>query len=327
MPAKKHAKVIIIGSGPAGYTAAIYAARAMLQAARDLRASSPAASSRSPPTSRTIRASPTSIQGPWLMEQMKAQAEHVGTEMVADHIVEVDLVAAALRGSRATAATIYTCDALIIATGAQARWLGLPSRRRSSRATASRPARPATASSSAASTSSSSAAATPRSRRRSYPHQLRQRRSPSCTAATASAPRRSCRTGCSRNPKIEVVWNTTVEEISATSDRGGHRRRLQERQDRRDAASCRSTASSSPSAMSPATELFKGQLDDRSERLHHDGAELDRDQRPRRLRRGRRDRRDLPPGGDGRRHGLHGGARGRALPGSRRKADAARAAE
>ena len=120
-----HAKVIIIGSGPAGYTAAIYAARAMLEPVM--------ISGLQPGGQLTITADVENypgfadvIQGPWLMEQMKAQAEHVGTRILNDLIVDVDLTHRpfALIGDSGTR---YTCDALIIATGAQARWLGLPS--------------------------------------------------------------------------------------------------------------------------------------------------------------------------------------------------------
>jgi thioredoxin reductase (NADPH) len=120
-----HAKVIIVGSGPAGYTAAIYAARAMLEPVM--------IAGLQPGGQLTITADVENypgfadvIQGPWLMEQMKAQAEHVGTKIINDLIVEVDLEHRpfALIGDSGTR---YTCDALIIATGAQARWLGLPS--------------------------------------------------------------------------------------------------------------------------------------------------------------------------------------------------------
>jgi thioredoxin reductase (NADPH) len=120
-----HAKVIIIGSGPAGYTAAIYAARAMLEPVM--------ISGLQPGGQLTITADVENypgfadvIQGPWLMEQMKAQAEHVGTKILNDLIVDIDLKHRpfALIGDSGTR---YTCDSLIIATGAQARWLGLPS--------------------------------------------------------------------------------------------------------------------------------------------------------------------------------------------------------
>ncbi|AKR56505.1 thioredoxin reductase [Youhaiella tibetensis] len=119
-----HAKVIIIGSGPAGYTAAIYAARAMLEPV--------IISGLQPGGQLTITADVENypgfadvIQGPWLMEQMKAQAEHVGTRFVSDVIVSVDLDHRpfTLVGDSGTR---YTCDSLIIATGAQAKWLGLP---------------------------------------------------------------------------------------------------------------------------------------------------------------------------------------------------------
>ncbi len=120
-----HAKVIIIGSGPAGYTAAIYAARAMLEPVL--------ISGLQMGGQLTITTDVENypgfadvIQGPWLMDQMRAQAEHVGTRLVTDHIVKADL---AVRPFRLTGdgGETYSCDTLIIATGAQARWLGLPS--------------------------------------------------------------------------------------------------------------------------------------------------------------------------------------------------------
>src|SRR5919202_2147600 len=120
-----HAKVIIVGSGPAGYTAAIYAARAMLrpilitglQTGGQLMVTTDV---------ENYPGFAEVIQGPWLMEQMRLQAEHVGTRFIADHVVAADL---ARRPFRLTGdgGDTYTCDALVIATGAQARWLGLPS--------------------------------------------------------------------------------------------------------------------------------------------------------------------------------------------------------
>jgi len=120
-----HAKVIIIGSGPAGYTAAIYAARAMLEPVL--------ISGMEPGGQLTITTDVENypgfaepIQGPWLMEQMKAQAEHVGTKIVSDLVTDVDL---SKRPFTLTcdSGEVYTCDSVIIATGAQAKWLGLPS--------------------------------------------------------------------------------------------------------------------------------------------------------------------------------------------------------
>ena len=120
-----HAAMIIIGSGPAGYTAAIYAARAML---KPMLISGFEAGGQLMITTDVENypgfADP--IQGPWLMEQMRRQAEHVGTRMVADHIVEADLTRRpfVLTGD---SGTLYTADTLVIATGAKAKWLGLPS--------------------------------------------------------------------------------------------------------------------------------------------------------------------------------------------------------
>ncbi len=120
-----HAKVIIIGSGPAGYTAAIYAARAMLEPVM-IQGIQPGGQLTITTDVENYPGFADVIQGPWLMEQMKAQAEHVGTRIVNDLIVSVDLntLPFVLHGDSGTR---YTCDALIVATGAQARWLGLPS--------------------------------------------------------------------------------------------------------------------------------------------------------------------------------------------------------
>ncbi len=120
-----HAKVVIIGSGPAGYTAAIYAARAMLEPVL-IQGIQPGGQLTITTDVENYPGFADVIQGPWLMEQMKAQAEHVGTRIVSDIIVEVDFDQRpfVLRGD---SGTHYTADAVIIATGAQARWLGLPS--------------------------------------------------------------------------------------------------------------------------------------------------------------------------------------------------------
>ena len=123
--AHTHAKVMIIGSGPAGYTAAIYAARALLepvlisgmQAGGQLMITTDV---------ENYPGFADVIQGPWLMEQMRAQAEHMGTKMVSDHIARVDLSQRPFR-LWGDGGETYSCDALIIATGAQAKWLGLPS--------------------------------------------------------------------------------------------------------------------------------------------------------------------------------------------------------
>src|SRR3990172_8752237 len=120
-----HAKVIIVGSGPAGYTAAIYAARAMLEPV--LVAGVTVGGQLSVTTDvENYPGFADVIQGPWLMEQMKAQAEHVGTRMITEQINSVDLSRRPFRLNGDSGET-YTCDALIVATGAEAKWLNLPS--------------------------------------------------------------------------------------------------------------------------------------------------------------------------------------------------------
>jgi thioredoxin reductase (NADPH) len=120
-----HARVVIVGSGPAGYTAAIYATRAMLDPVMVTGIEVGGQLT----TTTDVENYPgfaEVIQGPWLMEQMKAQAEHVGTRMVNDHIVSVDLKQHPFRLTGDSGDT-YSCDSLIITTGAQAKWLNLPS--------------------------------------------------------------------------------------------------------------------------------------------------------------------------------------------------------
>jgi thioredoxin reductase (NADPH) len=120
-----HVKVLIVGSGPAGYTAAIYATRAMLEPLL-VAGLQPGGQMTITTDVENYPGFPEAIQGPWLMEQMKAQAEHVGCKFADDVIVEADLKSRPFR-LKGDSGTLYTCDTLIIATGAQARWLGLPS--------------------------------------------------------------------------------------------------------------------------------------------------------------------------------------------------------
>ena len=121
----KHARLLILGSGPAGYTAAIYGARAMLSPLL-IEGIQPGGQLTITTDVENYPGFADVIQGPWLMEQMRAQAAHVGTEIVADHIVAVDLRVQPFRLTGDSGA-VYTCDALVICTGAQARWLGLES--------------------------------------------------------------------------------------------------------------------------------------------------------------------------------------------------------
>jgi len=125
MSTPRHAKVLILGSGPAGYTAAIYAARAMLKPLM-IQGIQPGGQLTITTDVENYPGFAEAIQGPWLMEQMEAQARHVGTEIVMDHISKVDLRARQFRLD-ADSGDVYTCDVLIVCTGAQARWLGIPS--------------------------------------------------------------------------------------------------------------------------------------------------------------------------------------------------------
>ncbi len=125
IPKMLHTKVLIIGSGPAGYTAAIYAARANL---------SPVLVTGFEPGGQLMITTDVEnypgfadvIQGPWLMEQMRKQAEHVGAHLAGDYITSVDLSARPFKAV-GDSGTVYTGDTLVICTGAKARWLGLPS--------------------------------------------------------------------------------------------------------------------------------------------------------------------------------------------------------
>ncbi|MGD9670878.1 MAG: thioredoxin-disulfide reductase [Hyphomicrobiaceae bacterium] len=125
MSSPRHSKVLILGSGPAGYTAAIYAARAMLNPLM-IQGIQPGGQLTITTEVENYPGFAEAIQGPWLMEQMEAQARHVGTEIVMDHISKVDLRVRPYR-LEADSGDVYSCDVLIICTGAQARWLGIPS--------------------------------------------------------------------------------------------------------------------------------------------------------------------------------------------------------
>ena len=120
-----HTKVLILGSGPAGYTAAIYAARAMLKPIL-VHGSQPGGQLTTTTDVENYPGYSKVIQGPWLMDEMKGQAEAVGTEMIQDHINKVDLSSKPFK-ALGDSGNVYTADAVIISTGAQARWLNLKS--------------------------------------------------------------------------------------------------------------------------------------------------------------------------------------------------------
>ena len=121
----KHTKVLIIGSGPAGYTAAVYAARAMLNPIL-VHGSEPGGQLTTTTDVENFPGFAKVIQGPWLMDQMKEQAKGVGTEMIEDHISSVNLKSTPFEAVGDNGQK-YTADSIIISTGAQARWLNIKS--------------------------------------------------------------------------------------------------------------------------------------------------------------------------------------------------------
>jgi thioredoxin reductase (NADPH) len=120
-----NAKLVIIGSGPAGYTAAIYGARAMLDPIL-IQGVQPGGQLTITTDVENYPGFADVIQGPWLMEQMQKQAEHVGTKIVTDHVNKLELGRRPFR-IECDSGDVYIADSLILATGAQARWLDLPS--------------------------------------------------------------------------------------------------------------------------------------------------------------------------------------------------------
>ena len=122
---EKHTKVLILGSGSAGYTAAIYASRAMLKPIL-ISGIEPGGQLSTTTDVENYPGFAGVIQGPWLMEQMKEQAKTVGTELIDDHIKEVKLNEKPFQAIGDNG-QIYTADSLIISTGAQARWLNIKS--------------------------------------------------------------------------------------------------------------------------------------------------------------------------------------------------------
>src|SRR5438445_4131492 len=121
----RHARVLILGSGPAGFTAAIYAARAMLKPIL-VQGVQPGGQLTITTDVENYPGFAEVIQGPWLMEQMKAQAQHVGTEVIEDIVMSADLSARPFR-LVCDSGQVWLAETLIIATGAQAKWLGLAS--------------------------------------------------------------------------------------------------------------------------------------------------------------------------------------------------------
>ncbi len=198
MSERIHTKFLIIGAGPAGYTAAIYGARANLNPIL-IQGLQPGGQLMITTDVENYPGFADVIQGPWLMEEMAKQAEHVGTKLVSDIIVSCDLSQRPFVCT-ADSGDVYIADALAICTGAQARWLGLPSEDKYRGAGVS-----------ACATCDGFffrgaaswwwAAATPRSRKRST-SPITASASRWSIAATHCAPKRSCSSGCSIIPRL-----------------------------------------------------------------------------------------------------------------------------
>ena len=301
----RHAKVLILGSGPAGYTAAIYAARAMLKPLL-IQGSQPGGQLTITTDVENYPGFADVIQGPWLMEQMQAQAEHVGTEIVLDQISKVDLQRRPFR-LEGDSGAVYTCDVLVICTGAQARWLGIPSEDHfkghgvSACATCDGffyKGKEVVVVGGGNTAVEEAIFLTNFAKRVTVVHRRDHFRAEKILQERLF-----------KNPKIDVIWDHAVDEIVGTNDpksvtgvrlKNVKTGKTSERCGRRRLHRHRPRAGDR-AVQGPARNDAFG--------LSQDHARLDRDRHPRRLRRGRREGRGLPAGGDGGCHGLHGRAR------------------
>ena len=306
-----HAKVVIIGSGPAGYTAAIYAARAMLEPIL-IQGIQPGGQLTITTDVENYPGFADVIQGPWLMEQMQKQAEHVGTRIVTDHVTERRSRRSGRSGSTAIPATSILADALILATGAQARWLGLPSEQKFKGFGVSACATcdgffyrgkevlviggGNTAVEEALFLTNFAAKVTVVHRRDSFrAEKILQDR-------------------LFNNPKIEVLWDTGLDDVTGDENPLKVTRRRAAATSRpapsRETAGRRRVHRHRPYA---GDRAGRRQARDEAVRLSQDRAAFDRDLGAGRVRRRRRDRRHLRQAVTAAGHGLHGGAGGRAL--------------
>ena len=324
MPEHHHSKVLIIGAGPAGYTAAIYAARANLQPIL--------VTGLQPGGQLTITTDVENypgfadvIQGPWLMEQMQAAGRACRHPLILDLIVTLDL---ARRPFVATgdSGDIYVGDTVIIATGAQARWLGLPSEETFRGFGVSACAtcdgfffrdKEVVVVGGGNTAVEEALYLTNHASRVTLIHRR-----------DALRAEKILQDRLFRNPKIDVVWDSVVEEILGSA-------RAAARSPASDCAMSRPARSSDRACdgvfiaigHTPVTELLPGQLRLDADGYIADPARFDRDRHPRRVCRRRRQGQDLPPGGDRRRHGLHGRARSREISRGAGGSRAQRAAE
>ena len=307
----KHSKVIILGSGPAGCTAAIYAARAMLEPTL-IAGIQPGGQLTITTEVENYPGFAEAIQGPWLMDQMQAQAEHLGTKFVTDTIATVDLSRRpfTLLGD---SGDVYTADTLIIATGASANWLGLPSEGQfqgfgvSACATCDgffyRGKKVAVVG--GGNTAVEEALfLTNFADKVTLIHRRDILRADKTNQARLDA-----------NKKIDILYDTEIAEVLGTDEPKGvtgreaaqHRHRLAAR-----------TGGGWPVHRHrpfAGHRPVPGPAGDGRERLYQDRAGFHPHQRGGRVRRRRREGQGFPPGGDGGGHGLHGGAGSRTLPG------------
>jgi thioredoxin reductase len=300
--------VLVIGAGPAGYTAAIYAARAgmtpMLVAGLQ-----PGGQLTITTDVENFPGFAETVQGPWLMDQMAAQAAHVGTQIVHDLITDVDFSRRPFRCVGDSGDT-YLADSVIIATGAQARWLGLPSE-------------------AALQGAGVSACATCdgffyRGRRVAVvgggntaveealylthhaDHVTLIHRRDTLRAERILQQRLFA------HPKISVIWNSAIEEITG----GGHReRRGAARRAKWRAEPDRGGRRVRRHRAHAEHQCFQGSRRAGQRWLYRDHAGQRPNLRARRFRRGGCPGQNLSPGGDRRRNRLHGGARGGEVPG------------
>ncbi len=312
----RHEKLIIIGSGPAGYTAAIYAARAMLKPVL-LEGIQPGGQLTITTDVENYPGFADVIQGPWLMEQMRAQAVHVGTEIVGEHIASVDFSRRPFH-LKGDSGADYTADSVIISTGAQARWLGLPSESKFQGFGVSACAtcdgffyrgKDVLVIGGGNTAVEEALYLTNHASKVTLVHRRNELRAERILQDRLFA-----------HEKIDVLWDTVLEEVVGTeAPLGVTGARLKnrktgevfEKQDGRHFHRHRPYA---------GNRNLQGPGGDEAERLHHRRPPLDGNQRSRRLRGWRRGRRNLSPGGDGGGHGLHGRARSGEVPGRARTA-------
>ena len=309
MPAPIHAKVVIIGSGPAGYTAAIYAARAMLEPVL-IQGIQPGGQLTITTDVENYPGFADVIQGPWLMEQMEKQAAHVGTKIVTDLVTKLET---AQRPFRLTcdSGDVYLADTVILATGAQARWLGIPSEETFKGFGVSACATcdgffyrgkevvvvggGNTAVEEALFLTNFASQVTLVHRRDHFRAE------------------RILQERLFKHPKIKVIWDSAHRrDPRRAKSRQGHPCPAEERQDRRaDRAQDRRRLHRDRTRAGDRSRGRPGQAE--TLRLCRGGAELDGDLGARPVRRRRRRRRSLSPGGHRRRPRLHGCARSRTL--------------